>query len=476
MAVGDIISAARYNVLQGRIQAIMGTPSSTGALGYNQNVFGTFSSSPVAQEEVVTVAHMNNLYTDVTNARYHQLGNPGFDPGAASLFQVTTNDEITDALHSAFESVMTDVETDKYLLSTNQAETRVAGVNSVRPVAQTWGGSASPQIITHEFTVDFQNANHRKAFFNAGGEIRLDFSMQDLPAPTDANYAKSADWKSLLEDIGVVKFKYNETISSAREANPLDSQAGTGTAIGNFQLTGSYQTIFSKTGGGAPVYSSNFMNIKAKQNNDKTISFRIDLQDDANTLQDEQVTGTITSVPIQHRATGVHVDIPTASYTNIQTFDQATVPVPTTSEAVCIGVCDESSAQSQSSMDSKWANFRSAWPNRPFYMLAPGGASGSKLKVPNAFTSDPIASGPITVNRDNGNSSQASDWFALCGLNSLSPGSTVAYSIDNSGSMRTSTVRASITLLQALCSQNQLNLVEVAMRSEDWISPFDRTL
>lgn len=475
MAVGDIISAARYNVLQGRIQAIMATPSSSGALGYNQNVFGTFTSSQVAQQEVVTTTHMNNLYTDVTNARYHQIGNT-FDPGAAGLFQVTDQDQITDALHTAYETVLLDVEADKYLLDTLFAETKVAGINSVRPVAQPWGGLSTPQTITHEFTVDFQNANHRKAFFNAGGEIRLDFAMQDIPANGTTNYAKSIDWKNLLEDIGLVKFKYNETLSSAYEANPSDSQAGTGSAIGNYQLTGSYQTVFSKTGGGAPAYSSNYMNIKAKENNSQSISFRIDLQDDANLGADEIVEGTITSVVIQQRPIGVHVDVPTAAYTNNQTFDQTTVPIPTTSASTCIGVCDESSAQSQSSMDSKWANFRSAWPNRPFYLLAPGGQSAGSLKVPSAFTSDSIATGPVTVSRDNGSSSSASDWFAICGLNSLPPGSTVAYSIDNSGSMRTRTVSASIALLQSLCAQNQINLVEIAMRSEDWISPFDRTL
>jgi len=475
MAVGDIISAARYNVLQGRIQAIMATPSSSGALGYNQGVFGTFASSQVAQQEVVTTTHMNNLYTDVTNARYHQIGN-AFDPGAAGLFQVTDQDQITDALHTAYETVLLDVEADKYLLSTTFAETKVAGVNSVRPVSEAWGGAATPQTITHEFTVDFQNANHRKAFFNAGGEIRLDFSMQDLPAGGTANFAKSQDWKNLLEDIGLVKFKYNQTVSSAYEANPGDSQAGTGSAIGNYELTGSYQTVFNKTGGGAPVYSNNYMNIKAKENNSQSISFRIDLQDDANVGADEVVEGTITSVVIQHRAIGVHVDVPTAAYTNNQTFDQATAPIPTTSAATCIGVCDESSSQTDAGMASKWTNFRSAWPNRPFYLLAPGGASVGDLRVPSAFTSDSIATGPVTVSRDNGDAGSASDWFAICGLNSLSPGSTVAYSIDNSGSMKTSTVSASIALLQSLCAQNQINLVEVAMRSEDWISPFDRTI
>lgn len=472
MAVGDIISAARYNVLQGRIQTIMGTPSSSGAVGYNQNVFGTFTSSQVAQQEVVTTAHINNLYTDVINARYHQVGT-SFNPAAAGLFQVTSDNEITDALHTAFENIMLSIENDKYLLATSQAETRVAGVNSVRPSNQPWGGVATPQTITHEFTVTFQNSNHRKAFFNAGGEIRIDFSMTNIPAAGAVNYAKSIDWKSLLEDIGVIKFKYNSTTSSAIEAGT--SRPGTGSAIGNYQLTGSYQTVFSKQGGGGPAYSQNFLNVKARENDSKSISFRIDLQDDANVGQDETVEGTISSVVIQHRPTGVHVNVPTATYVNNQTFDQNTTPIPTSGDVTCITVCDESS-RTQSYMDGIWTNFRSAWPNRKMYLLAPGGASAVTLKVPTAFTADSNAIGPISVSRDNGNASAASDWFAICGLNSLAPGSTVAYSIDNSGSMTTQTVRASIQLFQNICAQNQIKLVEVAMSSEDWISPFDRSL
>lgn len=468
----EIISAARYNALQGRIRTIMATPSSSGAVGYNQNVFGTFLSSQVGRGEIVTATQLNALYTDTINARYHQVGT-SFNPAADGLLTVTTQDEITEALHAAFESVMLDVEADKYLLASAQAETRVAGINSTRPVSSPWGGALTPQTLTHEFTVDFRDENHRKAFFNSGGEIRIDFDMTSLPQPGDPNYSKSVDWKNLLVDIGVVKFKYNQTTSSAIEN--LGSKPGTGSSIGNYQLTGSYQTVFNKQGGGAYQYNANYMTVKAKQNSGKSISFRIDLQDDANTGFDEVVEGTISSVVIQHRAAGIHVDVPAATYNNLQTFDGSAAPPPVTSNATCIGVCDDSS-QSQSSMNSKWTNFRSSWPNRPFYILAPGGASASTLKVPSAFTADSTANGPITVARDNGDSGAASDWFDLCGLNALPPGSTVAVSIDNSGSMRTSTVSASLRKLQDLCAQNQIQLVELPMRSEDWISPFDKAL
>ena len=81
--------------------------------------------------------------------------------------------------------------------------------------------------------------------------------------------------------------------------------------------------------------------------------------------------------------------------------------------------------------------------------------------------------GPIPVNRDNGNVANRSDWFSICNLDSLPSGSKVALFIDNSGSMTTSTVRASYDLLAQKLSEKGISIILMENVNEDWISIFD---
>lgn len=139
---------------------------------------------------------------------------------------------------------------------------------------------------------------------------------------------------------------------------------------------------------------------------------------------------------------------------------------------VCIGVCDENDATAQSTMNSNWNTFLSRFPGSELYSLQPGGPSRGGMRVPPNFTSSGRGFGPVAVNRDGGNAGQASDWFVICGLGSRPAGSLVEFAIDESGSMRSSTVAASINLLQSKCAQAGLLLVQKSMSRENWIAPF----
>lgn len=81
--------------------------------------------------------------------------------------------------------------------------------------------------------------------------------------------------------------------------------------------------------------------------------------------------------------------------------------------------------------------------------------------------------GPIPVNRDNGVDENASDWYDLCGLDSLPNGSKISIFLDNSGSMTTNTVRASWNKLLAKLQQKDIDVIVVENNLEDWITPFD---
>jgi hypothetical protein len=137
----------------------------------------------------------------------------------------------------------------------------------------------------------------------------------------------------------------------------------------------------------------------------------------------------------------------------------------------CISVCDESSPSWSSNRDS-WTAFLSRRPGTPFYLLGPGTSSRDRLKVPAAFVPENLGFGPIDVARDNGDPAKRSDWFAIANLSSAPPGAIVELSIDTSGSMKLSTVRASYDYFIAQCAAAGINVIGRRMKDEKWIAPF----
>ena len=80
--------------------------------------------------------------------------------------------------------------------------------------------------------------------------------------------------------------------------------------------------------------------------------------------------------------------------------------------------------------------------------------------------------GPVQVNRDAGVVANASDWYAICGIDNLPEGSKIAMFIDNSGSMTTATIQASYNLLVSKLSAKNITIITVENGNEDWITPF----
>ena len=87
-----------------------------------------------------------------------------------------------------------------------------------------------------------------------------------------------------------------------------------------------------------------------------------------------------------------------------------------------------------------------------------GSISGTVIAESNAITindtsrtpgstANGLTFGPVQVNRDNGNAAQATDWYAICDLDNVPDGSSIALFIDGSGSMTQAKVQASYDLL-----------------------------
>ena len=80
--------------------------------------------------------------------------------------------------------------------------------------------------------------------------------------------------------------------------------------------------------------------------------------------------------------------------------------------------------------------------------------------------------GPVQVNRDDGVAADATDWYAICNLDNVPDGSSIALFIDGSGSMTQATVKASYDLLVSKLNARGITITTVTNSNEDWITPF----
>ena len=87
-------------------------------------------------------------------------------------------------------------------------------------------------------------------------------------------------------------------------------------------------------------------------------------------------------------------------------------------------------------------------------------------------TANGLTFGPVQVNRDDSNPGNESDWFAICDIDTLPEGSSIALFIDTSGSMTMSTVQASYDKFVAKLNAKNITITTVTNSNEDWITPF----
>lgn len=292
--MSEIISASRYNELQGRIAGLLGVGNRD--KGYNQLV----SSNPQPPGTDILATHMNSLYTDFEKVFVHINGT-----SPATVANVAIADDITDTLYTAYETLINTLENDRFLIAISQASAESAGVNSIKNgAASPWGGTATPQQINHTIDVGFDSATERRCFFNAGGQIRFNASI-DISAVGSADLAKNQAWETMLDNSGQIQFGRAATATTG---------SGTAYTIGNEDLTDTYQKIFLKEGSG--TYSENNWYVEAKNKDDTTITFNVVFwdQDVGSGGADEYVAGVLTSSISHLRASGTYVSNDAPAY------------------------------------------------------------------------------------------------------------------------------------------------------------------
>ena len=280
---GDSITAAQFNGLQSRINQILGTGS--GTFGYGQSVSSSQVTSltdpDIPDGDSVTAQQFNQLRSDLRKAFIHQTGTQipvnsfsvgdiigadesGTDIDFVNGDSVIVNEDASKGFNDLL-SIMSDLEAGRFDIHPSQQDVQVRAADER---TSDWNGT-----IVSAFTVSFSNSDERRFFFNSGGEIRIS-GTNDLNTSTGDSFERDQGWDNLLENPGEIRFDYNSTTITGSTSGVSFPDG----AIGNEDLTGSYQTIFRKDASGG-VYSDSYWKINAREDSSTQLRFRIELVD-----------------------------------------------------------------------------------------------------------------------------------------------------------------------------------------------------
>ena len=342
VVTGTSISASDYTDAMNRVLAVLG--NGTGQAGYGQVVPSRENYAISANDEQVGIVEWNSLITDINKCSQHQSNVNqanfslvsgriiGADADAAGVTRQETDDTFVLSSPNAGKGIndilddITNITTNAELIASGQftLTTDRAFLESQRN--SPWGGDGDPDdLIYCDLDVVFEGGysttdatgsisatgtDHRRHFFNAGGEIRLSFTSTNLST-------KDANWATLLSGAGTVIFGKNSTTSTgtglARDGLTDVDGGGIDSSFGNFQLTTSFQTIFRKFG--SDVYAANFVQVQVRRVGTDTIRFRVQFYDNAegNPNFDERVLLTSGSL----MRAGIDLKRPSGTYVNI---------------------------------------------------------------------------------------------------------------------------------------------------------------
>ena len=268
------ILATRFNNLQDRLDAVLGTSGSAApTFGYGQtlnaalDVAGTRANT-LPNSDKITAQQYEDLYIDIVRCRAHQVGAAAVTIDDFVIGDFETNaantDKVEEAYISALESLMTTIELNRFDIDiATQATTALLTTAANVPISSTYTNSVNgswTNFLNQIFTVTFPTVEDRRHFFNAGGEIRFNAEV----AYTGAQQ-KTADWQSSMAAMGVISFTADDTYSN--------SSVGSASNIGNNSLTSTYQLCYRNDAG--TTYSQSAYELYALQTGPRTIQFKV---------------------------------------------------------------------------------------------------------------------------------------------------------------------------------------------------------
>ena len=300
------VLASRYNTLRNNVNLVLGNSiAASPNYGYGQSfstnsVTGSRAANDLANADKVSAQDYEDLYIDLIRTRSHQIGaSVAIDEFVIGDYETNTEtaDKIEESYILGLESLAANIISDRFTADpANLTINSIPSASSSRLATNTWSTR-----ISHIFRIMFNTEQERRHFFNTGGEIRVSASVDYT-----GSQAKTVDWQTILNAMGSTSFKAEQTVNNAG--------VGSGSNIGNYDLTSSYRLIYSRTGGS--VYARNRYNVYAREyatgNSTSAIQFKIDFVDGApnNSLFgiDEAVFGTFNSI-IETATANSQIDI-----------------------------------------------------------------------------------------------------------------------------------------------------------------------
>ena len=296
----SVVTASRYNALQSKVAAVLGTGS--GDKGYGMST----ASAQVGAGDTINATHLSTLYTDINKCILHQTGS-----ATTAIVQPAAGDTVEED-NSTNKKGWAQFEANANTAETNRLNNSSGNFTTETEVTEnrtsSWGSGTDS--INATFTATFSSADIKRNYFNAGGEIRLALSL------SSGSGSKGTSWTNLFSGAGTIKFGRTATTCTG---------SGSTTSIGNVDMTGSHQTIFSKDVGSG-VYGENDFNITARDNSSTVLEFVVTANDDDAGDQtgtggpvDEDVGGTTTLTVSSFRAnnaSAVQHSRPSFSVTN----------------------------------------------------------------------------------------------------------------------------------------------------------------
>lgn len=275
VVAGDVVAAADYDNMVANLSRQLATPADTtlgtysasSTYGYNQSAL----SLDAATGETISASNTSQGYKnlqDEVQALATFLG--------VSLYSSSSTDKSSgDTIGSTdWSNLMEDTKTlfDSRLSVPSGSLTTDSSGTSSRTSA--WGSSGTPEI-THVFTHSFSSEAHARGFYNAGGEVLFTASRSGGTSGSSAGTigSQNSNWTSLLSAMGTLTFNLNNLTSSG--------STGTSAGKGFYELTTSYQDLYSKYGSGS--YASNYYKIQAAVNsttNPTVVTFKVIMRDD----------------------------------------------------------------------------------------------------------------------------------------------------------------------------------------------------
>ena len=236
---GNAALASDFNTLRGEVNDWFFDPNASMTFGDGQQTYGWGGSAAatVSVGESMAIAKMNalidrcNIGEDICNVVTGQLS------------QIVAGNVLTAAEFNAIETKSDLIDTNR--LDIEAAELSLAaGGSSVR--STTWAAA-----IDCTFRYTFASFAAARYFFNSGGAFNISATITGYSTGTGWD---GAGFNEIFTTMGTILMNYTQTTQSGA--------SGTPTAIGYYDLTTGYQTIFSQTGSGA--YSDATLVISAR--------------------------------------------------------------------------------------------------------------------------------------------------------------------------------------------------------------------